>query len=154
MRPTIYIASAAALLSLAACGSSDNVSTLPGTSSSAEQANDLSAQLEAPFTLKPGQWASVAGTSLRLSFAGVTNDSRCPANVQCVWQGDAAVALRVSLGGQESQATVHSANTGTASKDAKVGAYTISLTDVQPQAVAGQTIAPSAYRVQLVVRTK
>ena len=44
------------------------------------------------FALVPGQTASLAnGGTLR--YVRLVDDSRCPPNVQCVWAGDAVIAL-------------------------------------------------------------
>lgn len=47
----------------------------------------------ADFTLKIGQTAEVTGGSLIVAFERVTDDSRCPKNTNCVWEGDAVVHL-------------------------------------------------------------
>ena len=153
MRPTIFIASAA-FLALTACGGYSSTTTLPDTNTNGGQTGDVVAQLDAPFTLAPGQWGAIAGTALRVGFTGVTSDSRCPSNVQCVWEGDAAVALRASLSGTETPVTLHTSGAADAATTAHVGGYVLSIADVQPAPVAGQTIAANAYRVKLLVRRK
>lgn len=46
----------------------------------------------ATVALGPGQTASLAnGGALR--YVRLVNDSRCPPDVQCVWAGDAVIAL-------------------------------------------------------------
>ncbi|MDQ3040268.1 MAG: hypothetical protein M3R16_10805 [Pseudomonadota bacterium] len=46
----------------------------------------------ATIVLSPGQTASLAnGGGLR--YVRLVNDSRCPPDVQCVWAGDAEIAL-------------------------------------------------------------
>lgn len=53
------------------------------------------ARPDTPFSLRPGQEAVIQGTSLRLYFVGVPEDSRCPVDVECVWAGDARLRLRL-----------------------------------------------------------
>ena len=48
------------------------------------------------FTLQGGQEATVAGEDLRIRFAEVLEDSRCPALVQCFWTGQARISMVVS----------------------------------------------------------
>jgi hypothetical protein len=43
-------------------------------------------------SLRPGEQASLAGGSLR--YLRLVNDSRCAPDVQCVWAGDAEIALQ------------------------------------------------------------
>ena len=48
------------------------------------------------FALPIGQTASVAGTDTRLTFSEVREDSRCPTDVTCVWEGDAKIMVVVA----------------------------------------------------------
>src|SRR5206468_687048 len=48
------------------------------------------------FTLAVGQSLLVGDTGLRVTLARVSNDSRCPTGVQCVWEGDATAAVEVA----------------------------------------------------------
>ena len=51
------------------------------------------------FTLAPGQAAAVNGTDVRLTFRQVREDSRCPVDVTCVWEGDAKIDVVISREG-------------------------------------------------------
>jgi len=46
-----------------------------------------------PFTLSPGQSVTIDG--VRITFVAVGQDSRCPPDVQCIWEGDAEARFRV-----------------------------------------------------------
>jgi len=69
-------------LGLAACDTAD-APPYPASARSGE------------VTLAIGQSASLDG--LAVTFEAVRTDSRCPATVECVWEGEAIVAL--TLGG-------------------------------------------------------
>ena len=56
------------------------------------------ARLSREFKLKAGKQVMLKGTRLRIKFAAVENDSRCPSDVTCVWAGNAAVQLQLSAG--------------------------------------------------------
>jgi hypothetical protein len=45
------------------------------------------------FTLQSGETATLADAS-RLRYVRLVEDSRCPPDVQCVWAGDAIIALQ------------------------------------------------------------
>lgn len=45
----------------------------------------------ATVSLRPGEQASLAGGSLR--YLRLVNDSRCAPDVQCIWAGDAEIAV-------------------------------------------------------------
>ena len=49
----------------------------------------------AEFSLALGQTAALSGTGYRITFDRVTEDSRCPADVVCVWAGDAKIQLTI-----------------------------------------------------------
>ena len=69
------------------------------------------AALDAPFDLRVGQRAELdadaPGGPFRVTFLGVTNDSRCAQDVRCVWEGDARVALRLELGSLAADTAAH-----------------------------------------------
>lgn len=79
-----------ACLAAVACGSP------PGTGSPdlSREPPAIRAVLGAPFTLRMGESADVDG-QLRLTALAITEDSRCPLDVVCVWAGDAAVAIHL-----------------------------------------------------------
>jgi len=54
--------------------------------------------LDAPFALARGATATVDG--LGVTFSAVLEDSRCPVNVTCVWEGRATVNLALTEGGR------------------------------------------------------
>jgi hypothetical protein len=47
------------------------------------------------FNLPLGQTAVLSGTGYRITFNRVTEDSRCPIDVVCVWAGDARIQLTI-----------------------------------------------------------
>lgn len=106
-------------------------------------------QLDREFTLAPGGVARTA--DLRLSFERVAADSRCPIDVQCVWEGDAVVAVAVSVQGRGDCALeLHTA--GAFEQEQACVPYRIRLVRVLPAPVAAASPIPSvAYRATLVV---
>ncbi len=60
----------------------------------------------ATIALVPGQTATLANGSLR--YVRLVNDSRCAPDVQCVWAGDAVIALHwVPAAGAERDLELH-----------------------------------------------
>jgi hypothetical protein len=51
------------------------------------------------FALAPGQTAEVKRSDTRITFRQVREDSRCPTDVTCVWEGDAKVEVVISRTG-------------------------------------------------------
>jgi len=55
------------------------------------------------FTLAPGQTATVRRADARVTFREVREDSRCPVDVQCVWEGDAKVEVTIARTGSPTE---------------------------------------------------
>ena len=103
------------------------------------------AELDAPIQLTPGQSAVFAAQKLEVHFAGIENDSRCPADVACVWAGEVIVQLAVRSDGKTTQHSIRETQSAT------VAGYTITVLQVLPARASSQRIAPADYRVTLKV---
>jgi hypothetical protein len=86
LAPVHQIARAAMLLVL--CGA------LAGACSKASPIGPA-VPLNQQFVLAPGQQASIEGTTTRVQFVEVLNDSRCPLNALCITAGDALIAISI-----------------------------------------------------------
>jgi hypothetical protein len=99
--------------------------------------------LDRDFDLRPGDSASVSGARFVVRFVAVPEDSRCPAEVQCVWAGDATVRLHLRPeGGNEQSIELH---TQLEPSEAAVGGYRIRLRLLAPLPSASQPVAPRDY---------
>ena len=103
------------------------------------------ADLDAPIQLAPGQSARFAEQKLEVHFVGIENDSRCPADVACVWAGEVIVQLAVRSDGKTKQHSVKETQSTT------VDGYTVTVLQVLPLRASSQRIAPADYRVTLKV---
>jgi hypothetical protein len=108
MRPTArpfarsLVPTALAALAIGACanGPAAPVPTPPRDARAAEWAGDT---LRLPF----GATAALPGGSA-LAFVARGDDSRCPIDALCVWEGDASVTVRVVGGaGRAGERTLH-----------------------------------------------
>jgi hypothetical protein len=74
------------------------------------------------------------------------NDSRCPSDVICVWQGEAVVKIEVKspLTGTL-ELNTHNNLTDT------IGSYSFELVDVSPYPVSTKTIELDEYQVTLLI---
>jgi hypothetical protein len=121
-------------------------------------------QLDRPFSLPFGATAVVRGGPA-ITFERVVDDSRCPADVLCVWSGMVVVALRIEPAGGETQTVEMGAITdyegivrsqqpqlGIGSS-ATLAAFTVELLAVTPYPAAAASPPELAqYAVQLVIR--
>ena len=71
------------LISLTAC------SGVPGTSG-------IDAELDTPFQLKIGQSAQIVSEGLTIDFLEVTEDSRCPGDVECIVAGKVSTLISIT----------------------------------------------------------
>jgi hypothetical protein len=111
------------------------------------------AVLGQPVTMAIGQSVMLNDALVTITFIGMSEDSRCPTQVNCVWSGRAVANFRVQANGEPAQnivlSTIHSPEK---TNVASVAGYRIEMTDVQPTPeTPDNPISPDRYRVMLVV---
>ena len=102
------------------------------------------------FDLRVGEVAEVAGTGVRIRFDGVRQDSRCPTSVQCVWSGDAELALRITTPAGSTDLLLH---THVDPRTANVAGHLLRLEELRPYPVQTTAIPASEYVARLIVTT-
>jgi len=101
------------------------------------------------FTLKAYETVEVATAYFVLSFE-VTQDSRCPKDVTCVWAGEATVKLHLAAStGQRETQTLAIGPDGKAT--AQFQGHQITLSNLQPYPVSTSQIDPKEYELTAVV---
>lgn len=103
------------------------------------------------FSLPVGKTATVNGTSVRITFNRVTDDSRCPVDVQCVWAGDAKIELTIIGQGGPADAKVISITPP--NNEVTSGNLRIRLVGLEPAPKQSEPSASRAYVAQLIVTT-
>jgi len=58
-------------------------------------------KLGTPFQIKAGEKAVIESEKLTLRFTNVTEDSRCPEGVRCIWAGQVSVLANVDVQGND-----------------------------------------------------
>jgi hypothetical protein len=109
------------LLAAACSGAAATAAPEPATSAASVQIGDS-------VRVVRGQPLSIDGGRLTIAFTDL-NDSRCPANVVCVWEGDAAATLRLEGAGAVATPTLH---TRLDPKGTTHAGYEITLVNVTP----------------------
>ncbi|MDU9050918.1 MAG: hypothetical protein Q3M30_18875 [Candidatus Electrothrix sp. Rat3] len=97
------------------------------------------------FELQPKASKKV-NKDLTIRFNTVLEDSRCPTDVQCPWEGNAEILLELSGG---DLATVHLNTGGMFPRTEVYNGYTITLDDLKPHPVEGESIAENDYAAVL-----
>jgi len=116
------------LVALAACG---------GAAGPVERADDgapastvqPTAGLDDTLRIDLGAERTADRGNVRVRFVARVNDSRCPANAMCVWQGDAAVRLQVRVGSESRDTILH---TSLQPSTLAIGGYTLSVPGLTP----------------------
>jgi len=115
---------------------------------SSPTAPDSSSFRDATIVLRFGD-SNRVNTGLRLSFAQVVEDSRCPASVVCAWQGNGAIRLDVTTGGGTQSVALNTAGGPTFPRDASAAGYTFTLVELDPQRQTSDPIPMQQYRATI-----
>jgi hypothetical protein len=108
--------------------------------------SSAAAALGQPVTLLPNTVVHWPSAKLRIQFAGVVEDSRCPAGVACIWAGQAKVRLNVHDAAAIVAVEILEGGQLT------FGGYRLSLLQVLPAApIAGQKTSALDYSVKVQV---
>ena len=105
--------------------------------------------LDSRFVLAPGAVVSIEGTSVRIRFDRVEQDSRCPTDVMCIQAGDAVVRITVIQDDGTTQSYQLHIN---GERSATHSQMAIDLDELAPQPLSSRAIAPGDYRATLRVR--
>jgi hypothetical protein len=81
---------------------------------------------------------------LDVQFVGIGEDSRCPRDVACFWQGQVQVLLSARLDG--ASATSHEVIAG---ESAAIDSWRLTVLDVQPERTSETQIPLEDYRILL-----
>jgi hypothetical protein len=103
------------------------------------------------FNLKVGESTTVKRTGLRIRFAAVENDSRCPSDVTCVWAGNAAVQLQLGTGKRSKTVTLNTSNSPSFVGEVEYQGYKVKLIGLSPYPRSDRKIAKRDYRATLLV---
>jgi hypothetical protein len=118
------------------------------------RADPIEAGLGQVFTLRGGQEATISGENLRLRFDQLLEDSRCPTQVDCVWTGQARIAVAVQQAQGDPTTVEFNTNPapGAIARTVDVGDYTIDLQALDPYPETPDPIDFEDYRATLLVR--
>src|SRR5262245_19271212 len=101
-----------------------------------------------PFDLKVSEAVTLQG--LKITFEGVSEDSRCPTGVQCVWAGDAAATFTLERPPAAAlQCTLHT--NGRFERQTDYDTFVVKLEDIKPYPKQNSGIASGDYRATLIV---
>ncbi len=111
---------------------------------------EVNANLGQEFSLSIGQTAIIKGQDLQITFEDVIEDSRCPANVTCIWAGRASSIIKIVQASSQYRMVLTEPGLTDEYTTATYEEYQLSF-HLRPYPVAGQTIRRDEYRLQLIV---
>ncbi len=113
------------------------------------------AEYGAPFVLGVGDARAVGADGLTVRLEGVSGDSRCPTDVNCVWEGEALVQIRAQAPAAEARTLeVRVRGTGGAGRGDFAERFELEVTRLEPAPVSTKPIPASAYKATLVVNRR
>ncbi len=114
--------------------------------------NNAKASLGQEVSLPVGHTVVITGEDLTIRFLEVSEDSRCPKNVTCVWEGRVSVLVEISAGSSSQQLTL--TQPGLTVQPAGEAHKEYQLTfKVEPYPEDEKGIAGDEYRLFLIVST-
>jgi hypothetical protein len=104
-----------------------------------------------PFTLSLGATAQLAEADFSVTPREIIEDSRCPANAHCLWQGRVVIAGTLSSDGQVQPFTLGTlSGFADAPAELAVGAFTLRIVAVEPYPESFDTaLAAADYQISL-----
>jgi hypothetical protein len=109
----------------------------------------IEVELGQGFLLPIGREVAVTGENLRIRFEGVIEDSRCPLDVTCVWEGRASVQLEITYDNNTHSVVLNEPGLTDYSVD-EFRAYSISF-HLKPYPGDVEDISGGDYYLQLTV---
>ena len=100
------------------------------------------------FYLRIGESASIRGEDLQVRFLDVTEDSRCPKGVTCIWEGRVSCLVEITY--RESLESVLLTEPGSNDFPTEQSFHEYRLTyHIEPYPQAGSEIAEEEYQLHL-----
>jgi hypothetical protein len=100
------------------------------------------APLDRDFELGVGAQGQVVDSPVRVKFLQVIEDSRCPTDVVCVWQGNGKARVTVDSAGATLAAEL---NTSLQPRTMAAFGYVLELRELRPARNSKTSIAPADY---------
>ena len=113
----------------------------------------ISVPLGEPFELAFEKTAYIESADLLVRFFNVTEDSRCPADVQCIWAGQVTVVIEVKQNTTNAPLGNFSLTRtgGSILETPTVGGYDVLLVRVDPYPISTRTLQLSDYAITLLI---
>ena len=142
---TILVVAVSALV--AGCGPTPTEVDALDPISAGETGARAADAIDATVELGAGAEVQISGTRLVLRLLAVTEDSRCPVDVSCIWEGNARLSLETVLDGVVGSHALDSAEAAwpDGSPVVRVGRYEVTFLSLLPTPSSTTPIDPADY---------
>jgi hypothetical protein len=110
----------------------------------------IEAELQLGFWLPIGREAFIKGEDLRVAFEDVIEDSRCPLNVECIWEGRASYTVRFTHGELSTRMVLTEPGLGGRAIDRFLDYEITAMLDPYPE--APDQISKEDYRLRMSIQ--
>lgn len=112
--------------------------------------NSDSPDIGQEFSLRIGESKGIKGEDLQIKFLEVTEDSRCPKDVVCVWEGRVSCLMEITYRESLHQVILNEPGSTNWPPETSFKEYNISY-HVEPYPEADTEIKSNEYRLVLVI---
>ena len=109
----------------------------------------MEAKTTAQLKLRIAQEKTAPGTTIKVKFLSVIEDSRCPEGVNCIWAGVAKIKIQLRKAGKP--AKEFELNTNQLDKSITFEGHTIKLVTLTPYPKSSAAINAAAYSATLTI---
>lgn len=106
----------------------------------------VAAQKAEAVSVKIGRQKVVGSNGISMKFESVIEDSRCPADVNCIWAGNAKIRIHLSKNGRKLTAELDTMGNNTA---VTFYGYSIKLVGLTPEPRSNVRIDRNGYMAKL-----
>ncbi|MFC1965685.1 hypothetical protein ACFLWI_01880 [Chloroflexota bacterium] len=110
----------------------------------------VKARIGEEFSLHTGESIGIIGENLGIEFIEVSEDSRCPKGVTCIWEGRVTAVVEISMDGSSQQLKL--TEPGLTDTPARIihGEYELTY-KIEPYPEEGKEISIDEYRLILTI---
>ena len=101
------------------------------------------------FSIRVGREVVVKNERVRIAFSSVVEDSRCPTGEDCIWAGNARIAIKISV--PDNDPVQIELNTDIEPRRASFSKYDITIVGLSPYPKSNSSIDKRAYTARLIL---
>ncbi|HNW51464.1 MAG TPA: hypothetical protein PKH79_10300 [Prolixibacteraceae bacterium] len=127
---------------------------LSGCNKNSDLTGDSSFRFNDTFQLLINKSAVNNENQLSIRIDSVLNDSRCPSDVVCAWEGNAEVRFILTNGESETKFVLNTHGGDNFRKDTIIDGCSILFVDLKPYPVSTKEISNNEYVAELLIKKK